>query len=228
MILDEMLEELSFELKRRKVINLCVGPSYTTAILDDQSMGISITHTDGEVEEAGELQGKSAYEVARNLDTPMRRSVSLAVMNALSPPQLSPGDPLQHFQGGKLCVFGYSPQVSYEGFSEVVAYDFSPRPVQGSRPFSSFNGEICTTATIFGSSLVINAMDKIVSNIKAQHLLLVGVASVYAPVTLKRLGFEVVGKIVPTDRARAFRTVCEGGSARQLNRYVSKAYVKLA
>jgi len=125
MILDEMLEELSFELKRRKVINLCVGPSYTTAILDDQSMGISITHTDGEVEEAGELQGKSAYEVARNLDTPMRRSVSLAVMNALSPPQLSPGDPLQHFQGGKLCVFGYSPQVSYEGFSEVVAYSNS-------------------------------------------------------------------------------------------------------
>ncbi|MCG3108730.1 hypothetical protein L3N51_01015 [Metallosphaera sp. J1] len=227
MILNEMLNELSYELKRRRVVNLCVGPSYTGVLLDDQSMGISITLTDGEVEEAGELQGKNAYDVANNFDSPMRRSISTAVMNALTPGEVRNGDPLQLFQGGKLCMFGYSPQVKVEGFTEVVSYDFSPQPVQGSRPFSEFRSEMCTVAVIFGSSLVLNNIEKIIKNVKADHLIMNGASSVMAMGTLKKYGFEAVGKLVPVDRNRAFRTICEGGNARQLGRFLERVHITL-
>ncbi|AWR99820.1 Rossmann-like domain-containing protein [Metallosphaera hakonensis] len=227
MILNEILDELSYELKRRKVVNVCVGTSYTGVLLDDQSLGISITLTDGEVEEAGELQGKYAFDVANNFDSPMRRSISMAVMNALTPDDVKRGDPLQLFQGGRLCMFGYSPQVKVEGFSEVVSYDFSPEPVQGSRPFSDFRSEICSTAVIFGSSLVLNNIEKILKNLKAEHLIMNGASSVMAPNTLKRYGFEAVGKLVPLDRNRAFRTICEGGNARQLARYLDRVHLIL-
>ncbi|QKQ99489.1 DUF364 domain-containing protein [Metallosphaera tengchongensis] len=227
MILNEILEELSFELKRRKVVNVCVGTSYTGVILDDQSMGIAITLTDGEVDDAGEIQGKNAYEVASKLNSVMRRSISLAVMDALSTVELSNGDPIQLFEGGRLCMFGYSPQIKVEGFSEVLAYDFSPQPVQGSRPFSEFRSEVCDTGVIFGSSLVLNNTDKILKGLKAQHLVMTGASSVIAPNTLKRYGFSAVGKLVPLDRNRAFRTICEGGSSKQLAKYVDRVHVIL-
>jgi Domain of unknown function (DUF364). len=58
LILREVIEELSYQLKQRKIINVCVSPTYTSVMLDDQSMGISHTIIDGEIEGAGEIIGK--------------------------------------------------------------------------------------------------------------------------------------------------------------------------
>ncbi|MEM3947247.1 MAG: DUF364 domain-containing protein [Metallosphaera sp.] len=227
MILQDMLSELSYDLKKRKVVNLCVGTSYTAVLLDDQSLGISITLTDGEIPEAGELQGMNAFEVASNIGNVMRRSVSLAVMNSITPSELKRGDPVELFQGGKICIFGYSPQQRVEGFAEVVSYDFSPQASKGTIPFSQFRSEVCDTAVIFGSSLVLNNVEKIVNNVRAKNLILNGVSSVMALNTLRRYGFTAVGKLVPIDKTRAFRTICEGGDARQVGKYLERMHVLL-
>lgn len=227
MILDEIIEELSYDLKQRKIINACVGTSYTAVILDDQSMGISHTIAEGEVEYAGEIIGKNAYEVAVDIENPLKRSISVAILNSLTSGRLTNGDPLALYSGNKVCAFGYYPYISAGNFSSVVLYDFSSKPQNNAKPFSQFNGEDCDVAVIFGSALVNNTIDKIIKNIKADHLILTGISSVEAISTLKKYGFEAIGKVVPVDQYRAFRTICEGGSAKQLNKYVTKMYLKI-
>ncbi|WP_338600138.1 DUF364 domain-containing protein [Sulfolobus tengchongensis] len=234
MILGEIVEELSFYLKQRKIINVCVSPTYTSVMLDDQSIGISHTITDGEIEGAGEIVGKYAYDVViNNLDSNLQRSLSLAILNAIGGMNnFSPGDPISLYSGGKLCVFGYSPQVVANNFDSVITYDFSVTEIRkvGNneiRPFSSLSREVCSTALIFASSLVNNTIDKILSQISANHLILSGISSVDAPSTLKSHGFEVIGKLFPTEKYRVFRVVCEGGSNRILGKYMARYFRKI-
>jgi len=227
MILDEIIDELSYDLKQRKIINICVGTSYTAVILDDQSMGVSHTIAEGEVDYAGEIIGKNAYDVAVDVDNPLKRSISVAILNSISTGKLTSGDPLTLYSGGKVCAFGYYPYISAGNFSSVVLYDFSTQPQNNAKPFSQFNGETCDVAVIFGSALINNTIDKILKNVKADHLILTGISSVEAISTLKKYGFEAIGKIVPVDQYRAFRTICEGGSAKQLSKYVTKMYLKI-
>lgn len=227
MILEEIVDELSFDLKKRKVINLCVGISYTGVILDDQSIGISHTILGGEINNAGEIVGRNAYEVASDLDGELKRSIAVAILNALTTGRLKDGELLSQYSGNKVCVFGYSPYV-IGNYAQKVLYDFSQTPVAGSRPFSEFRSEICDVAIIFGSALIVNnAIDRIVSNLSAKHLILTGISAVEAPATLKKYGFEGIEKIVPTDKYKAFRSICEGGSSKQLSKYVKKAYLKI-
>lgn len=227
MILDEIVDELSFDLKRRKIINLCVGISYTGVILDDQSVGISHTIFGGEVAEAGEIVGRNAYEVVSDISGELKRSISVAILNALTTGKLKEGELLPQYSGNKVCVFGYSPYVT-GNYAQKVLYDFSPTPVHGSKSFSEFRSESCDVGIIFGSALIVdNAIDRIVNNISANHLILTGISSIEAPITLKKYGFEAIEKIVPSDRYRAFRSVCEGGTSKQLSKHVKKAYLKI-
>ncbi|AWR97631.1 hypothetical protein DFR86_08780 [Acidianus sulfidivorans JP7] len=227
MILDEILDELSFDLKKRKVINLCVGISYTGVILDDQSMGISHTMINGEIKNAGEIIGRNAYEIASNIDDELNRSISVSILNAITTGKLIEGDLISQYSGNKVCVFGYSPYVA-GNFKEKEVYDFSSVPVQGAKPFSKFTSENCDVGIIFGSAFIAdNAIDKIVRNIRADHLILTGISSIEAPITLKKYGFEAIEKIIPFDKYRAFRTICEGGSSKELIKYVKKAYLKI-
>lgn len=227
MILEEIIDELSFDLKKRKIINLCVGISYTAVILDDQSMGISHTVLGGDIGNAGEIVGRNAYDVAKEIDGELNRSVSVAILNALSTGKLKDGELISQYSGNKVCVFGYSPYVS-GSYVQKVLYDFSPTPVAGAKPFSEFRSESCDVAVIFGSALIIDgAIDKIVNNISARHIILTGISSVEAPVTLKKYGFEGIEKIVPADKYKAFRSICEGGTSKQLSKYVKKAYLKI-
>ncbi|AWR94833.1 Rossmann-like domain-containing protein [Acidianus brierleyi] len=225
MILDEIIEELSYELKQRKIINLCVGIAYTSVILDNQTIGISHTIPDGEVENAGEIIGKNAYEIAKDIDNPIKRSISLAILNSIGSKNLEQGDPITLFSGNKLCIFGYQPYINSSNFKQTIAYDFSQDTEL--TPFSEYNGEICDTAVIFGSALVLGVTEKILKNLKAEHIILSGVSSVEAPATLKKYGFEIVGKVLPVDNYRVFRTICEGGGARQLNKYIIKGFRRI-
>ncbi|BDB97213.1 Rossmann-like domain-containing protein [Saccharolobus caldissimus] len=234
MILKEIVEELAFQLKQRKVINVCVSPTYTAIILDDQSIGVSHTIIDGEIEGVGEIVGKNAYEVViNNLDSNLQRSLSLAVLNAIGDiGQFTQGDPISLYSGNKLCVFGYSPQLTSHNFSTVVTYDFGSNEYKkiGNneiRPFSSLSNEVCSTAIIFGSALVNNTIDKILSQVSANHMILTGVSSVDSPITLKTHGFEVIGKVFPIDKYRVFRIICEGGTNRILNKYMLKYFKKI-
>ncbi|QGA67720.1 Rossmann-like domain-containing protein [Sulfolobus sp. E11-6] len=234
MILREIIDELSYRLKQRRIINVCVGPTYTSVMLDNQYIGISHTITDGEIEDAGEIIGKNAYDVViNNLDSNLQRSLSLAILNALGEMNgFTQGDPINLYSGGKLCVFGFSPQLSYSNFDSVVVYDFlstENKRVGNTeiRPFSLLSHEVCTTALIFASSLVNNTIDKILTQISANHLIITGISSVDAPITLKNHGFEALGKLFPIEKYRVFRTICEGGSNRLLSKYVARYFKKL-
>ncbi|EZQ06974.1 MULTISPECIES: Rossmann-like domain-containing protein [Acidianus] len=226
MILNEIIEELSFDLKKRKIINVCVGTNYTSVLLDNQTMGVSNTINEGEIEYSGEIIGKTAYDLASQIDTPIQRSISTAILNALNFMELNPGDPISLYSGETLCVFGYSPSIT-ANFKEIITYDFSDKPMEKAKAFSSFTRETCDVAVIFGSSLVLNVIDKIVKNVKAEHLILEGVSSVEAPITLKKYGFEAIGKVIPVDKYKAFRSICEGGTSRKLAKYITRMFIKL-
>ncbi len=65
------------------------------------------------------------------------------------------------------------------------------------------------------------------AKVTADNLVLTGVSSVYAPVTLRKYGFNMIGKVVPIERAKALRVACEGGGAPQMAKYIGKFFKKL-
>ncbi|BCU69328.1 Rossmann-like domain-containing protein [Stygiolobus caldivivus] len=234
MILEEIINELRFALKGKKITNSCVGVAFSVSLLSDGSLGISHTILDGENSLSGEIMGSEAEDVVGKLTSnPLERSVTLSILNAVSYlPSYERGDPLDHLEGNKLCLFGYSPVVETNKFSSILIYDFkNPDPQNLGKviikPYSSLASESCNTAVIFASALVAGYTENILKKISADHLILSGVSSVYAPSTLRSYGFEYVSKIEPLDKFRAFRTVCEGGSGRQLAKYTYKIYTKL-
>ncbi|TRM75079.1 hypothetical protein DJ531_05710 [Sulfolobus sp. A20-N-F6] len=234
MILREIIEELAYPLKQRKIVNVCVSPIYTAVMLDNQSIGISHTIVDGEISHAGEIVGANAYDIViENLDSNLQRSVSLAILNSLGEQSsYTQGDPLSLYSGVKLCVFGYTPQVSASNFDTIITYDFASNETRkiGNteiRPFSTLTKEYCSTAVIFGSTLVNNTIDKIISQVSADHLILTGISSVDAPITLKNYGFEVISKLFSSDKYRVFRIVCEGGNNRALGKYMIRYFRKI-
>ncbi|BFH72609.1 DUF364 domain-containing protein [Sulfurisphaera javensis] len=235
MILDEIIEELKFAIKGKKLINTCVGVSFTASLINDGSLGIAHTVLDGDNSLAGDLMGMDLEEIVNSLkNNSIERSILLSILNAVSDiPNPTEGDPLDTLEGGKLCVFGYSPKVDTTKFSSIVAYDFVANKEANLgkiiiKPFSSFSSEVCDSTVIFGSALVNGTIDKIVKSISTNNLILEGISSVYAPKTLKNYGFSMIGKIVAIDKMKAFRIICEGGSPIKLSTYTKKIYVKIS
>ncbi|QIW24999.1 hypothetical protein EWF20_13240 [Sulfolobus sp. S-194] len=234
MILDEIIEELKFAVKGKKLINTCVGVTYTASLLNDGSLGIAHTVPDGSNSLAGELLGMNLEDVITLLkNNSIERGVLLSILNAVSDmtnPQ--EGDPLDLLEGGKLCVFGYAPRIDTTKFSSIIVYDFlsTQEKNQGKvviKPFSTFRSEVCDSTVIFGSALVNGSIDTIVKSISTNNLVLEGISSVFAPKTLKNYGFNMVGKIIAIDKLKAFRIICEGGDPSKLATYTRKIYAKL-
>ncbi|TRM74192.1 hypothetical protein DJ528_10635, partial [Sulfolobus sp. B5] len=72
-----------------------------------------------------------------------------------------------------------------------------------------------------------NTIDEIISQVSADHLILTGISSVDAPITLKNYGFEVISKLFSSDKYRVFRIVCEGGNNRALGKYMIRYFRKI-
>ena len=233
MIYEEIVDEVRPIVKNKGLTNLCVGVSYTVALLNDGSSGISHTVPEGEVPKAGDLLSMD-IETIISLDnkTPLSRAVVLSILSSYTDQSFVRGDPIDLLEGGKLCLFGYSPVVDDKKFDSVVVYDFfNPQPqTKGKtsvKPYRSFSKEKCTHAVIYGSALVNGEIDNILANIEAENLVLSGVSSVYAPSTLKTHGFSIVGKVVPVERNKALRVACEGGNAASMSKYVTKVFKRL-
>ncbi len=233
MIYEEIVDELRPLLKSRILTNICVGISYTVSLLDDGSAGLSHTVPEGEVPNAGDLLSMTVDSII-SLDnkTPISRAVVLSILSSYIDNTFAKGDPLSVLEGGKLCLFGYSPVVDDRKFDSVVVYDFfNPQPqTRGKttiRPYSSFEGEKCTHAVIYGSALVNGEIERILSKVDAENLVMSGVSSVYAERTLKKHGFTLLGKVMPVERNKALRVACEGGDATKMSKYVIKVFKRL-
>ncbi|BBD71814.1 hypothetical protein HS1genome_0203 [Sulfodiicoccus acidiphilus] len=208
-----------------------MGVNYTSAVLDDRSVGISNTIYDKEYPLGGKLAGMSAYDAASALGTSTERSVATAIMNALTVHPFGDQDPTTDSEG-RLCVFGYSPNFHGKKFNKIYIYDFNVREeiVERNvvlRPYSMFKGESCEVAVLFGSTLVNGTVDDILSKLSSDILILAGISAIYAPLTLKRHGFTHVLKYFLSDRFTAFRVVCEGGGSDELRKYIIRKYKKI-
>ena len=90
MIIDRLLQSAEQNLASRKVQDVRIGLGYTAVILDDGTCGLAGTLTDGTnecctyMQDAGDLVGKQALEVARYaiLPSPVAASVGVATLNA--------------------------------------------------------------------------------------------------------------------------------------------------
>jgi uncharacterized protein (DUF4213/DUF364 family) len=232
MILDEIIEELSYFLKNRRVINICVGVSYTSSLLDDQSLGFSHTVFDGSSKFCGEIINSVAYDIVRDVETPLARSIAVSILNAIKLENFEKGDLLSQHSGNKLCVFGYSPNVSNASFSSIIVYDFGnpQETLRGKvviKPYNSFSSERCDVVGVFGSALINSSIDTIINNVSTDHLLLLGASTVYAPNTLRKYGFEAIERLELLDKYKAFRIICEGGGAKELSKFVVRYFKKL-
>ena len=234
MILDEIIEELKFSIKDKKIINACVGITYTAILLNDGSLGIAHTVPDGNNSLGGELLGLDLEEAVSSLKSnSLERGILLSILNAISKiPNPQIGDPLDTLEGGKLCVFGYAPKIDTTKFSSIIVYDFLANEEKKLgkvviKPFSSFVNETCDSAVVFGSALVNGQIDKIVKSVSSNNLVLEGISSVFAPRTLKNYGFNIIGKIEAIDKLKVFRIICEGGDPSKISLYSNKIYTKI-
>ena len=234
MILDEIIEELKFSIKDKKIINACVGITYTATLLNDGSLGIAHTIPDGNNSLGGELLGLDLEEVVSSLkNNSLERGVLISILNAVSKiPNPQIGDPIDILEGGKLCVFGYAPKIDTTKFSSIIVYDFLAYDERKLgkvviKPFSSFVSESCDSAVVFGSALVNGQIDKIVKSVSTNNLVLEGISSIFAPRTLKNYGFNIIGKIEIIDKIKVFRIICEGGDPSKIPIYSTKVYTKI-
>jgi len=234
MILDEIIEELKFSIKDKRIVSACVGVTYIATYLNDGSLGIAHTIPDGSNSLAGELLALNIEEIISSLkNNSLERGILLSILNAVSKiPNPQPGDPLDILEGNKLCVFGYTPKIDTTKFSSIIVYDFlaTEEKKLGKiivRPFSSFVSETCDSAVIFGSALVNGQIDRIVKSISSDNLVLEGISSVFAPKTLKNYGFNIIGKIEVIDKPKVFKIICEGGDPAKISLYSNKVYTKI-
>lgn len=234
MFLDEAIEELKFALKGKRLINVCVGISFTASMLSDGNLGIAHTILDGDNSLGGELMGMELEEIVTSLkNSSIERGITLSILNAVNnPTSYEEGDPLEILEGNKLCVFGYSPKVDTSKFSSIIVYDFSATEMRNLgraivKPFSTFSSESCDSAIIFASALVNGQIDKILKGVSSNHLVLEGISSIYAPKTLKSYGFDFIGKVISIDKVKVLRIICEGGNPGKLSVYTKKIYTKL-
>ncbi|MGC9105485.1 MAG: Rossmann-like domain-containing protein [Thermoprotei archaeon] len=233
MFYQEAVAELKPFLASKRLTNVCVGVVYTVSTLSDGSAGISHTVPEGDVPNAGEILSMKIEDIlSMQPESPIVRTITTSILSSWIDSTFERGDPLETLEGGRLCVFGYSPGIDSRKFSSVVVYDFSePTPqTKGNvtiRPYSSFQGETCNHAVVFGSAIVNGQIDRILAKVTADNLVLTGASSVYAPVTLRKYGFTMIGKVVPIERAKALRVACEGGGAPQMAKYVGKFFKKL-
>jgi uncharacterized protein (DUF4213/DUF364 family) len=228
LIVDEVREELSFELKKRRVVNACVGIYYTAVLLDDQSLGISHTLPEGDNPLCGRLIGLNAYEIAKESSNPLSRSITVAILNAVQIGKYERGDLLPLLKGSSVCVFGYSPRPGQLNFPRVTVYDFAEvkERTEGPitvKPFSTLKEEVCDVAIIYGSALVNGKIEEILRRVTSKERVLYGISSVDAESVLRTYGFNFIARYDFSDKHLAFRYVCEGGGPRELQRvYFSK------
>ncbi|BBG24270.1 Rossmann-like domain-containing protein [Sulfuracidifex tepidarius] len=212
MIVEEIVEELKPELKKRSILNVCVGHSFTSTMLDNGEVGISHTIAEGKVNGVGSLVGASAMDVvSKNLEEPLQRSLSVSIMTALnSVDGFQEGKIEDTLDEGKTCVFGYSPIFSR---GDYVIYDFYnvENLAEKRRSFSSFKGDRCANAIIYGSAIVNGSIDKILSMVSADNVAVTGVSSINAPHSLRSHGVNILGITKITDPRKGIRLVCEGG-----------------
>jgi uncharacterized protein (DUF4213/DUF364 family) len=227
MILEEIVDEIKVELKRRQILNTCVGYSFTSTLLDNGEVGISHTIGEGKINGAGSLIGKNAFEVVReNLETPLQRSLSLSILSALNTVEgFQEGDLINFLEEGKTCVFGYSPSFSSENY---VIYDFYDveNPTEKRKSFSSFQGDRCVNVVIYGSAIVNGYIDKILSQVSSDNIAILGFSSIYAPHTLRKYGVNLIGISKFLDGKKGMRVVCEGGRS-ELSALIKKYFKKI-
>ncbi|BCU67348.1 hypothetical protein HS7_07850 [Sulfolobales archaeon HS-7] len=216
MILDEIIDELSFFIKRNKILNCCISPFYT-AVTTEAGVGIAHTIISGENKLSGKIVGLQLDELVKNRDMTYN-SIIVAALNAITiSKDWEEGDISDKLQGGKLCIFGYNPRRTYPQFKKIVVYDFALTSSKEDseiilNPFSSFREEECDSAIIYGSTLVNNTIDDIINHLEAENVVLSGVSVIDSPHTLKKYHFTHIVKPFFMDNLLAFRTVCEGGS----------------
>lgn len=213
MIIKDIIDELSFELKRRKVINLCVSPYYTASIVES-IIGVANTVPEGQHALSGKISGRSSLEVTSDTSSPLARSIVLSVLNSIDLGSWTSGDITETLEGSKLCVFGYSPSIKDWRFERIIVYDFNDNLGQSDRyvvkPYSEFKEEYCDVAYVYSSSIINGTIDNILAKVDAEKFVLMGVSTPDAPLSLKKAGIDYLVRPKFRENLDTFKSICEG------------------
>ncbi|MBI4334245.1 MAG: DUF364 domain-containing protein [Chloroflexi bacterium] len=249
-------EELIKGLQRRldniplEVEDLRIGIFYTAARLSDGHAGVAFTPRDLEdtvccprsaarMPASGKLQGKLAWELAKyaTSDNPLKRSVGVAVVNALSARVMEQGDVCGgRILAGKdaLDTFEFRPEdrvVMVGGFTPFIKklksqvkdlniIDKHPGALKGDeRSFWRSPDRIpeimprADVAVITGSAIIEGGLEDLLALCRgARQIVLAGPTASMWPEPLFKRGVTVLGGITVNDADRLLQVVSEGGS----------------
>lgn len=206
-----------------------VGLAYTGVLLSDGSCGLAATLTEGwgcrAHPAAGELAGRSAWELARGLISPhpVASSLALATVNAVLGDGAAPSpDPVEALEVGAEDVVGL---VGYIGplvdrlrgkVKELLVFERAPGQARGLFPDWAVETELprCTAVYLTGTTFANKTVDRLLA-LSRGRVAVIGPSTPLWP-GLLGLGVDWLFGVRVPDPERALRVIAEGGGTRAL------------
>jgi len=242
-IVDDLLRFSEKTLKKRSVVDVRLGLGYSAVLLDDGSLGLAHSLTDGafhccEVsDKAGELGG-DAWGLAKLALAPrgMDSAVGVATINAAVNPGVKAreGDVLEFLDlrpNEKIGMVGYfRPLVPKlrEGH-ELLIFERAP---QDDEVYPDWAGEkmlpTVDVAIITGTAIINKTIDHLLNlTANAREIVVVGPSTTLAAEVFAKRGVALLSGMVVEDTEKALRIVSQGGGARELNKVSRKVAIDL-
>lgn len=243
MIVDDLLRFSEKRLKKRSVVDVRLGLGYSAVLLDDASLGLAHTLSNGAFhcceisDKAGELGG-DAWDLATLALAPrgMDSAVGVATINAAINPgaKAEQGDVLEFVDfrpNEKIGMVGYFrplvPRLPED--NELLIFERTP---QDDRVYPDWAAEkmlpTVDVAIITGTAIINKTIDHLLDlAANAREIAVVGPSTTLAPDVFAKRGVTLLCGIVVEDAEKALRIVSQGGGARNLTKAARKVTVDL-
>jgi uncharacterized protein len=240
MIIDKLLESSTEGLARCRLKDVRIGLGYTAVLLDDGACGLAGTLTDGTnqcctyLQDAGELIGKQALEVAKYavVPDPVAATVGVATLNAslnrdgVKGPDLMSALPIDQKVVGMVGFF--EPFIQELRLRAKDLYVFEKRPLApGVLPDWAAERIIpkCDVVILTAISLINGTLDRLLQ-LSRGEVALVGPTTPLSPV-LREYGVKHLFGSVVTDAAAVMNIVSQAGGTQRFGSSIKKVYQKL-
>ncbi len=244
MIVESLLDSVEAKLEKRTVKRAVLGLGYTGVELDDGSCGLAATlrwEAPGccsLVEGAGELDGRSALELAREAGSArvLRSSLGLATLNAVinnsgESNTVSPLEALDPGPGDSVGMVGYfGPLIEKIGEKADEFYVFERRPSDEEFVYPDWAADQllpeCDKVIISGTTLINKTMEGLLKRCRGEVGIL-GPSTPLSPV-LADYGVDYLFGSVVVDPERVLKIIAQGGGTRTFGDGVRKINLELS
>ncbi len=243
-VVEELLNSVENELRKKEVVDLRIGLGYTGVLLDDGNLGVSYSFRNESsrccqvLESAGELEG-NAWELAKFASSPrtINSVVGLATINSLINRNVEGEEgPLLDFleirKGDKVGMVGnFRPVVEkIEEDIELFVFERNHQDEENVYPDWAVEQILpkVDVSIITGTSVANKTLGHLVDlSSNAREIAILGPTTPLAPETFRKRGVTFLAGIIVNDPEKALKIISQGGGTKKLGSVSTKVSLRL-